>query len=166
MSTFNQSRSQAFQPGSDSRFIFSHATFVERYISILILLLIIRVISISTVQPRKYLVRLHDEIRMPVFASPPPLFARRARDEWRQREAQINVDKSGQIYIVASGRRWERESRPFCITRVDKTRFHRRWGRRANRSATRDKTPGCVGEIVRYTISLSFVCFPRCNCDM
>lgn len=91
------------------------------------MVLIIRVISIFTVHLRKCLSFDYTMRYVCPCSSPPSLLAP-ARDEWRQREVQINVDKSGQIYIVALERRWERESRPFCITRVDKTRFRCRVG--------------------------------------
>jgi len=84
MSTFSQSRSQAFH---STIVLFFQPRLHRRYISILIFVLIIRVISIFTIQPWKYLVRLHDEIRIRPCSSPPPLLAWRTRDEWRHKEA-------------------------------------------------------------------------------
>lgn len=86
MSTFNRSRSQAFQPGSDSCFIFSQLHLLYQHFDLGSDYS--RNINFHRSPPEMSLVRLHDEIRMPVFVSS---FAPRARA--RRMETKRGADK-------------------------------------------------------------------------
>lgn len=86
MSTFNRPRSQAFQPGS--RFIFSQLHLLYQHFDLDSDYS--RNINFHRSPPEMSLVRLHDEIRMPVLVSS---FAPRAGVRARRMETKGGADK-------------------------------------------------------------------------